>query len=70
MKSKKVLIGLILAAFVGSAAISVAQTKANYQNNLFEIGPDNIGGRVRAVVVDQTDPEHKTLYTGGVACSL
>lgn len=70
MKSKKVLIGLILAAFVGSAAISVAQTKANYQNNLFEIGPDNVGGRVRAIVADQNDPQHKTLYAGGVAGGL
>lgn len=70
MKSKKVLIGLILAAFVGTAGISVAQTKANYQNNLIEIGPDNVAGRVRAVVADQSDPQHKTLYAGGVAGGL
>lgn len=70
MKSKKVLIGLILAAFVGTAGISVAQTKANYQNNLIEVGPDNIGGRVRAMVADQSDPEHTTFYAGGVAGGL
>lgn len=70
MKSKKVLFGLIVLAFVGSAGISSAQTKANYQNDLIEIGPDNIGGRTRAIVVDQRDASHKTLYAGAVAGGL
>ena len=70
MKSKKVLLGLIVASFVGFAGISSAQTKANYQNNLIEIGPDNIGGRTRAIVADQRDASHKTLYAGGVAGGL
>lgn len=70
MKSKKVLFGLIVLAFVGSAGISTAQTKANYQNDLIEIGPDNIGGRTRAIVVDQRDATHKTLYAGAVAGGL
>lgn len=70
MKSKKVLIGLIMMAFVGSAGLSEAQTKANYQNDLIEIGPDNVGGRTRAIIVDQSDASHKTLYVGGVAGGL
>lgn len=71
MKSKKVLFGLILAAFVGTAGISSAQTKANFESNqLIEIGPDNIGGRVRAIIADQSDPQHKTLFAGGVAGGL
>lgn len=70
MKSKKVLIGLIVAAFVGGAHFASAQPKANYQNNLIEIGPDNIAGRVRAIVVDEADPNHTTLYAGGVAGGL
>ncbi len=70
MKSKKVLIGLFVAAFVGGVHFSSAQTKANYQNNLVEIGPDNIAGRVRAIVVDDADPNHTTLYAGGVAGGL
>lgn len=70
MKSKKVLIGLIVAAFVGGAGVASAQTKANYQNNLIEIGPDNIGGRVRSIVVDEADQTHKTLYAGGVVGGL
>ena len=70
MKSKRVLIGLIVAAFVGGAHFASAQPKANYQNNLIEIGPDNVAGRVRAIIVDQTDPNHTTLYAGGVAGGL
>ena len=71
MKRKTLLFGLIVAAFVGSAHLSYAQQpKANYQNNLIEIGPDNIAGRVRAIVVDEADPMHTTLYAGGVAGGL
>lgn len=70
MKSKKLLIGLIVAAFVCGAHLASAQTKANYRNALVEIGPDNIAGRVRAIVVDNADPNHTTLYAGGVAGGL
>lgn len=70
MKRKTLLFGLIVAAFVGGASFSSAQPKANYQNNLIEIGPDNVGGRVRAIVVDNADPNHTTLYAGGVAGGL
>ena len=70
MKSKKLLFGLIVAAFVGGTCFASAQTKANYQNQLVEIGPDNIAGRVRAIVVDESDPNHTTLFAGGVAGGL
>lgn len=70
MKSKKVLLGLIVTAFVGLAGFSTAQTKANYQNNLIEIGPDNVGGRTRAIIVDQRDTTGKSLYAAGVAGGL
>ncbi len=70
MKSKKLLIGLIVAAFVGGAHFASAQPKANYQNNLIEIGPDNIAGRIRSIVVDEADPNHSTIYAGGVAGGL
>ena len=70
MKSKKVLIGLIVAAFVGGFNYVSAQPKANYQNNLIEIGPDNISGRVRSIVVDKADPSNTTIYAGGVAGGL
>lgn len=70
MKRKKVLIGLIVAAFLGGGQFVSAQPKANYQNNLIEIGPDNIGGRVRSIIVDEANPAHTTLYAGGVAGGL
>ena len=51
MKSRKVLLGLfagLAMCFVGTATAQ----NANYQNNnLVEIGPDNIGGRVTSLVV-------------------
>ncbi|MCD4744823.1 MAG: T9SS type A sorting domain-containing protein [Bacteroidales bacterium] len=31
-----------------------------------EMGPDNIGGRTRAILFDNRDSEHKTIYTAGV----
>lgn len=70
MKRKEVLLGLILATFVGSFGLGNAQTKANYQNDrLIEIGPDNIGGRARALVAT-TEDNHTVLYAGGVAGGL
>lgn len=32
-----------------------------------ELGPDNIGGRTRAILVDKRDPSGNTLYAGGVS---
>ncbi|MES2622758.1 MAG: T9SS type A sorting domain-containing protein [Bacteroidota bacterium] len=31
-----------------------------------ELGPDNVGGRTRAVLVDKRDPSNNTIYAGGV----
>jgi photosystem II stability/assembly factor-like uncharacterized protein len=35
-----------------------------------EKGPDNIGGRTRAIMIDRRDPERKTIWAGGVAGGL
>lgn len=35
-----------------------------------ELGPDNIGGRTRAIIIDATDPTHQTLYAGSVSGGL
>jgi photosystem II stability/assembly factor-like uncharacterized protein len=35
-----------------------------------ELGPDNIGGRTRAIVVDNRDPSRNTVYAGAVAGGL
>lgn len=31
-----------------------------------ELGPDNVGGRTRAILVDKRDPTRQTVYAGGV----
>lgn len=71
MKRNKVLLGFILAAFMGSFGFADAQTNANYQNaSMVEIGPDNIGGRARALVAVRGDNGDAVLYAGGVAGGL
>lgn len=69
MKSRKVLLGLIVGICVCFAG-SVAAQKANYQSNkLVEIGPDNIGGRVTSIVqLSQNDTLN--LYAGAATGGL
>lgn len=68
MKSRKVLLGLLLGVCACFAGVATAQ-KANFQSNkLVEIGPDNIGGRITSLVVmghvdHQTSP-YSYLYAG------
>ncbi len=71
MKSRKVLLGLFVGlamCFVGTASAQ----KANYQNNnLVEIGPDNIGGRVTSLVVfGGASDTAVTLYAGAATGGL
>ncbi len=35
-----------------------------------ELGPDNVGGRTRAVLIDKRDASHNTVYAGGVSGGL
>jgi len=44
--------------------------KSSKSVNWTELGPDNIGGRTRAILIDQTDPTYKTIYAGSVAGGL
>lgn len=71
MKSRKVLLGLIVGFAMSLAGTATAQT-ANYQNNqLLEIGPDNIGGRVSSIVVfGQNEDMSTTLYAGAATGGL
>ena len=32
-----------------------------------ELGPDNVGGRTRAILIDKRDPTRSTIYAGGVS---
>ena len=67
MKSRKVLLGLIVGFCVCLAGTATAQ-KANYQSNkLVEIGPDNIGGRVTSIVVASHPEQGSTLLYAGAA---
>ncbi len=34
--------------------------------NWEELGPDNVGGRTRAILIDKRDPSNNTVYAGGV----
>ncbi len=38
--------------------------------NWEELGPDNVGGRTRAIVIDKRDPSNNTVYAGGVGGGL
>ncbi|MBO4587819.1 MAG: T9SS type A sorting domain-containing protein [Bacteroidales bacterium] len=60
MKSKELLLGLFAGLLLCFSAVADAQTKANYNvSNLQEIGPENIGGRVSALLMDG-----ETIYAG------
>lgn len=72
MKSRKVLLGLIVGFCVCLAGTATAQ-KANFQSNkLVEIGPDNIGGRVTSVVIvkNSTDEASSLVYAGAASGGL
>ena len=72
MKSRKVLLGLIVGLCVCLAGTATAQ-KANFQSNkLVEIGPDNIGGRVTSVVIvnNATDEASSLVYAGAASGGL
>jgi hypothetical protein len=71
MKSRKVLLGLfagLAMCFVGTATAQ----NANYQNNnLVEIGPDNIGGRVTSLVIFGGGSDNPaTIYAGAATGGL
>ena len=35
--------------------------------NWMSMGPTNVGGRTRAILIDNTDPTHQTIFAGGVS---
>lgn len=69
MKSRKVLLGLIVGVCVCFAG-SLSAQNANYQSNkLVEIGPDNIGGRVTSVV-NLVEDDTLNIYAGAATGGL
>lgn len=73
MKSRKVLLGLLVGITVCFAGAATAQ-KANYlSDKLVEIGPDNIGGRVTSIIVDgrvEGTVADSRLYAGAASGGL
>lgn len=62
MKSKKVLFGLFMGLFTLASATTWAQNNA--ASKIIEIGPDNIGGRVTSLIIDQRDATNNTIFAG------
>jgi hypothetical protein len=58
--------------FARSLAENFAKYKVGNSMNLQweEMGPDNVGGRTRAILIDKRDATYNTLYAGGVAGGL
>ena len=47
----------------GHSAASAAVPNFNW----ISMGPNNVGGRTRAILIDNTDPTHQTIFAGGVS---
>ncbi|MBL0309102.1 MAG: T9SS type A sorting domain-containing protein [Bacteroidetes bacterium] len=45
----------------------VSASRSNLNMQWEELGPDNVGGRTRAILIDKRDPSNKTIYAGGVS---
>ena len=68
MKIRHALLSLIVLAVSGSFGISEAQVSANYQHaTLTEIGPSNVAGRTRAIILSERDT---MFYAGCVSGGL
>ena len=48
----------------------VAKAAKSADENIVELGPDNVAGRVRGLIFDNQDTTNQTLYAGGVAGGL
>lgn len=54
-----------------ATAIAAGRTPGDASdNNWVERGPNNVGGRVRAIMYDPNDPTYKTVFAGGVSGGL
>ena len=69
MKKRKILFGIIAAILLFGTFTANSQ---NYDEGLQFLGPNNLAGRSRAIVIERTavDDNAAVLYTGGVAGGL
>ncbi|MCR4659910.1 MAG: T9SS type A sorting domain-containing protein [Bacteroidales bacterium] len=70
MKRNKVLLGLFVGIMTIASGTVSGQEMANYRSGLAEVGPVNIGARVRTVLVDQADTTHRTVFAGAAPGGL
>lgn len=68
MKRKKVLLGLLMGLSV--LVSGVANAQVNTGSKLVEVGPDNLGGRVTSLIIDQSDASHQTIFAGSATGGL
>lgn len=54
-------------ALVLGALLIGGSTNAQLGITWNEMGPNDIGGRTRSIVIDNQDPSHKTIYAAGVS---
>ena len=59
---------------IGRRAVNNSNDKAKVaksaDDQIVELGPDNIAGRVRALIFDNQDSTNQTMYAGGIAGGL
>ncbi|MBR5028207.1 MAG: hypothetical protein IKX51_03190, partial [Bacteroidales bacterium] len=48
----------------------VAKVAKSANSNIVELGPTNLAGRIRGLIIDNQDQTNQTLYAGGVAGGL
>ena len=75
MMRNNLVTGLLDLRDVLAARTAVEQLAANkgakaLNLNWMEVGPNNVGGRTRAILWDKNDPTYKTIYVGGVSGGL
>lgn len=70
MKSRTLLIGLLMLMITTGIIPVVAYGQAALGLNWTSLGPDNFSGRTRALLLSNQDQQYKTLYAGGVSGGL
>ena len=61
---------LLAAKKIASQRFSTPQRSGIDEIDWEERGPDNVGGRTRAILIDAADPSNNTVFAGGVAGGL
>lgn len=60
----------VLEARMAAEQLSAHKSSKALNLNWSEVGPDDVGGRTRAILWDKNDPTYKTIFAGGVSGGL